>query len=189
MSGEAKINNKLKKIWYPTQFWCYSVAVIIKQALPRDKGLVPYILRIIREMLPREKSHRVGGRRWWQRRRLNLNRNEITDAQAKKVAEMLPSSKLWSICLDNNQITDAGAIKLAEMLPSSKLSTLSLDNNQITDTGLIKLAEMLPSSNLIELYLEGNQITDAGEKALKNIKNKNDNYIVITFIYDSFIYD
>ena len=187
MSGESKINNKLQEIWHPTQFWCYFVALVLKTALPREQGIVPDILRIIREMLSREKANSLRSfpARWARRarRRLNLNRNEITDAQAKKVAEMLPSSKMTSLWLNHNQITDDGLIKLAEMLPSSKLTKLWLNDNQITDAGAIKLAEMLPSSKLIVLYLEDNQITDAGQKTLTNIKNKDDKEILISFIF------
>ena len=77
-----------------------------------------------------------------------LDNNQITDAGAIKLAEMLPSSKLTFLNLGGNEITDAGAKKLAEMLPSSKLTKLDLNSNKITDAGAIKLAKMLPSSKL-----------------------------------------
>ena len=76
---------------------------------------------------------------------LNLSGNEITDAGAIKLAEILPSSNLTSLFLDLNQITGAGAIKLAEMLPSSKLTKIWLKNKQmaeITDIGAINLANL-----------------------------------------------
>ena len=42
------------------------------------------------------------------------------------------------LVLFDNQITDAGAIKLAEMLPSSKLILIGLDRKQITDVGALQ---------------------------------------------------
>ena len=128
MSGEAKINTILERkgIWYPTAEVCYSVAVILTQVFPRNQGLVPSILRIIREMLRRKP---------WPTDFLFLDNNQITDAGLVKLAEMLPSSKLTKLWLSGNQITDAGFIKLAEMLPSSELIELSLGNSQITDYG------------------------------------------------------
>ena len=116
MAAEEKINKvtklrvqrQLKKMWHPTKKWCYFVAFVLKEALPREQGIVPHILQIMREMLPSSKLTV-----------LDLINNEITDAWAKKLAEMLPSSKLRRLYLSINQITDAGAIKLAEMLPSS----------------------------------------------------------------------
>ena len=166
MAGEAKINDqlqqKLKNMWHPTAEWCYFVAIVLTRKFPRKhQGIVPGILRIIREMLPSSKLTK-----------LSLSGHQIRDAGAIKLAEMLPSSKLTHLQLSYNPITDAGAIKLAEILPSSKLTKLSLTECVITDAGAIKFAEMLPSSKLTYLNFNGNPITDAGKAAFGKIKNK-----------------
>ena len=149
---KSYLEKKLAKIWHPTTEWCYYVAFVLKKKLPREHGVVPDLLRIIRNMLP-----------WFLPSfYLNLLCCHITDAGAIKLAKLLPYSKLEYIWLGDNQIGDAGAIKLAEMLPSSKLTSLSLWCNQITDAGAIRLAEALPSSSLTELDLRGNQITNVG---------------------------
>ena len=58
------------------------------------------------------------------------------------------TSVTW-LDLRGNQITDAGAIKLAEILPSSKLTfldldltILGLDGNKITDAGKAALKDI-----------------------------------------------
>ena len=142
MAGESKtdddLQQTLEEMLHPTAEWCYFVAFVLKTALPRDEGIVPDILRIMREML---------------------------------------SSKLTELSLGDNQITDAGAMKLAEMLPSSKLTYLDLSSNDISDAGAMKLAEMVPSSKLALLDLGDNDISDAGKAALKNLKNKDGKYL------------
>ena len=166
---QSFMEKKLAKIWHPTAKWCCYVAFVLKEKLPREHGVVPSLLRMIREMLPSSYMEY-----------LQLDYNQITDAGAIKLAEMLPSSKLTCLGLGGNQITDAGTIKLAEMLPSSKLTKLVLYNNKITDAGAIKLAEALPHSKLSWLHLNGNQITDAKKTALNNIKNSDGEGIYIS---------
>jgi len=115
---------RLAEMWHPTATWCYYVAFVLKEKLPREHGVVPDLLRMIRNMLPHSKLTS-----------LYLYGNQIADAGAIKLAEMLPSSELTTLWLQKNQITDAGAMKLAEILPCSKLTLLQLSDNQISDVG------------------------------------------------------
>jgi len=169
---ETVFQQKLTEMWHPTAKWCYFVAFVIKEKLPREHGVVPYLLRMIREMLPNSKLIILwfkGGKITDAGRALShphhtlwFKGNEITATTAIKLAEMLPNSKLTTLWIENYQITDAIVIKLAEMLPSSNLTELVLNGNQITDVGAVKLAEALPSSKLTWFNLENNQITDVG---------------------------
>jgi len=160
---ETAFEQKLTEMWHPTGKWCHYVAFALEQKLQREYGVIPYLLRMIRNMLPSSKLARL-----W------LSGNQIDDAGAIKLAEALPNSNLTELFLSDNQITDAGAMKLAEVLPHSKLTGLELSNNQITDAGAIKLAEMLPNSKLTRLWLSGNQMTEVGmmklAEALPNSK-------------------
>ena len=100
-----------------------ATTIVLKEKLPREHGVIPDLLRMIRNMLPSSELDD-----------LHLENNNITDTKLIKLAEMLPSSKLNRLMLNNNQIGDAGAIALMEALSNSNISYLKLQNNQITDT-------------------------------------------------------
>ena len=193
------MEKKLVEMWHPTAELCYYVAFVLKEKLPREYGIIPYLLQMIRDMLPSSTLtrlelgfHQVTDTMAIKLAELlpcskitllDLNDNQITDAVAIKLAEMLPSSKLINLYLHDNEITDAGAMKLAEEIPRSKLKALDLGNNEIGDAGIIKLAEIMQiislsrSSKMNVISLSRNQITDAGRKALENLEVKNPNFI------------
>ena len=69
-------------------------------------------------------------------KKIDLRDHNLEEAQVRSLATALKgNTSVTILLLRDNQITDAGAIKLAEMLPSSKLIHLNLHRNKITDTG------------------------------------------------------
>jgi hypothetical protein len=112
--------------------------------------------------------NRGGGANWprYMCAHVRWGGQQITDAGAAALAEVLPGSQVTELDLSSNQITDAGAAALAQGLPGSQVTTLNLELNQITDAGAAALAEALPGSRITLLQLAGNQITDAGAAAL-----------------------
>src|SRR3990167_295831 len=83
--------------------------------------------------------------------------------------------RLTSLELLSKEITDADIKKLATVLPSNHtLTSLNLNINQIGDAGAKALSLALKKNHtLTVLYLWGNQIRDALEKTLKAFINRN----------------
>ena len=66
-----KVQEKIKEMWHPTAEFCYYLAFVFKEILPRNRGFVPMLLKRIREMLSSKLTV------------LNLSENQITDAVAQ----------------------------------------------------------------------------------------------------------
>lgn len=86
---------------------------------------------------------------------------------AKKLAELLPSSKIASLNLEANMLGDNGAVVIAGALPPT-VTLLNLAQNKIGDAGAAAIANILPNSNIIQLNLGENEIGNSGLTALAN---------------------
>ena len=100
---------------------------------------------------------------------LDLDSKEITDADIKKLAIVLPSNRaLGALSLWKNWIGNAGAKDLSLALQENRtLTSLNLINNLIGDAGAEDLSLALQENHtLTSLYLTGNRIGDAGAEDL-----------------------
>ena len=105
-----------------------------------------------------------------------LDSKEITDADIKKLAIVLPSNRtLRALNLSGNQIGDAGAEALSLALQENcTLTRLFLSDNQIGAAGAKDLSLALQENRtLTTLDLYDNQIDDAMKKTLEAFINRN----------------
>ena len=98
-------------------------------------------------------------------RGLDLEQNDLGDADLSKLAVSPHLGRLESLLLWNNRAGDVGTAALARAeLPA--LTRLDLSNNQIGDAGTVALAMSPLLGRLRVLDLTGNGIGDAGAAAL-----------------------
>lgn len=99
---------------------------------------------------------------------LNMQANNLTDADLKKLAQHKALSQVSWLYLSTNAIGDKGAHALATSPHLDALQELYLNRNQIGDEGARALADSPHCDSLITLDLQINQIKDAGAMALAN---------------------
>jgi Ran GTPase-activating protein (RanGAP) involved in mRNA processing and transport len=94
-------------------------------------------------------------------RELNFGQNQIGPEGVNAICDAILSGRtmLCKLDVDRNNIVDHGALRLAEILPNSNLESLSVGYNRITPHGIGYLCEaVMQSPKLESLALKGNQL-------------------------------
>ena len=115
---------------------------------------------------------------------LNLTHNQLTDEEAKCLAEAINDKcQLRKLNLAANNISDTGAQHLAKAINNSdcRLHTLDLSENKILVTGARHLAKAINNNNcrLLMLNLSYNNISHTGVKYLAKAINDNNCQLLV----------
>lgn len=100
---------------------------------------------------------------------VTLNRNQLTDAAMTLVTEfLLSNSHIESFEILGNQLTDAAAAHVEELMVKSKLHRIKVGDNQFTAEGARVMSTGLQRANdrFVQLHVGGNPIGDDGVTAL-----------------------